>query len=151
MAKRFLLMEGHHDEAGIVYKAGEPVVSNLDLVAIHGPRRFKYIGETKQGPPAAKVAVSDPDGDEREVSVPAPSATAITASNAANGPLGGPGIPLGDDVTPRFPDAAKMGLAVLRTEEGYAVVDGDNHTRALHREPLPKAADVSAFLAAHNR
>lgn len=129
---KFKVLVGKAQHGGKLYRKGDVIDVDFDLVAKHGKGKFERIHEEEgfaapQASPrqkAQKAAATEADSDDT---------AAATEST------------LGEDVTADFPEAAKQGLKVFRSGAWYHVATEDDPNTAVNEKALHKA-DVAKFV-----
>jgi hypothetical protein len=121
---KFRLIRGLHVQYGKVYRAGDVVDTESDLVVLFR-NKFERV-------PELEVEADEIDDDELKRGA---------AHSERSASLEGYGM----DVTADFSAAEPIGLAVYRNGRKYTVVD-TAFKRPLHDKPMTKKEDVRAFI-----
>jgi len=115
-----------------IYRKGEIVASNRNLVKDFGPLNFREVHPSPTAPAAA------PSNEEEPIIAPPPAGNTAPKAPAAAGALG-------EDVTVDFELAASAELKVFKKGPNFFVTNPDDVTKALNKHPL-KLKEVDGFL-----
>lgn len=127
---------GSHAEGGKVYRAGDIVPSEKDLVALF-PFKFEKAvdnvpskGQPIRGavPPATAPQAQKPEEEKPSDTLP---------------PSSGP---LGKEVTEKFPSAKEQDFKVFAVPGGFNVYDADDLKSPLNKEVLKARKDIGPFV-----
>lgn len=145
MRFRLLPKAGNHSETGpdgqrVVYKAGDVIESDKDLVAMFKGKfeRVDLIPPATE-PTTPTVPVIPPPSQEQP-----PKATKAEAPDKSPVREGAPSV-LGRNVTKRFPRAVEEDFVVYANGGAFFVCEADDPNTPLHDKPLKKAT-VTGFI-----